>query len=73
MDIILRIPIKTLAELIRNDWKLSALEAAGVDNWSWYGEALSEKDDDGLDWWDIQDMDDVELVKSYGYEVIDNT
>jgi hypothetical protein len=52
---------------------LHALECGGVDNWDWYGESLSEKDDDGQDWWDIQDVDDIELLKSYGYEVINHT
>ena len=26
--------------LVRADKKLSALEAAGVDNWEWYGDAM---------------------------------
>lgn len=29
-----------LIELIRAERTLSALEAAGVDNWEWYGDAL---------------------------------
>lgn len=72
MEQTIQIPIKELADLLRRSWKLYALECGGVDNWSYYGEALSEKDDDGDDWWDIQDMNDIELIKRYGYEIADN-
>ena len=72
MEQTIQIPIKELADLLRRSWKLYTLECEGVDNWSYYGEALSEKDDDGDDWWDIQDMDDIKLIKSYGYEITDN-
>ena len=34
-------------ELIEAERKLGALEAAGVDNWEWYGEAMSALDGDG--------------------------
>ena len=73
MELTVQIPVKKLASLLRNSWKLHALECGGVDNWDWYGESLSEKDNDGQDWWDIQDMDDIELLKSYGYEVVNHT
>lgn len=73
MGPIVQVPIEKFANLLRRSWKLYALECGGVDNWSYYGEALSEKDDDGDDWWDIQDMDDVKLIKSYGYEIINNS
>lgn len=73
MEPTVQIPIKKLASLLRNSWKLHALECGGVDNWDWYGESLSEKDDDDKDWRDIQDMDDIELLKSYGYEVVNNS
>ena len=33
-------------ELLRRDRKLRALENGGVDNWEWYGEALSSMDDE---------------------------
>lgn len=36
-------------ELIKDQRKLRALEAAGVDNWEWYGDAmdtLEEKSDE---------------------------
>lgn len=73
MEPIVQVPINKLANLLRRSWKLYALEYGGVDNWSYYEEVLSEKDDDGDDWWDIQDMDDVKLIKSYGYEIINNS
>lgn len=31
---------KRMKELLRAEAKLNALEAGGVDNWEWYGEAL---------------------------------
>lgn len=73
MEQTIQIPIKELADLLRRSWKLYALEYGGVDNWDWYDRALSEQDDDGDDWWDIQDMDDIELIKRYGYEIADNS
>ena len=73
MEQTVQIPIEKLANLLRNSWKLYALEYGGVDNWDWYDRALSEQDDDGDDWWDIQDMDDIELIKRYGYEIADNS
>ena len=73
MEQTVQIPIEKLANLLRNSWKLYALEYGGVDNWDWYDRALSEQDDDGDDWWDIQDIDDIELIKRYGYEIIDNS
>lgn len=33
-----------LADLLRASNKLSCLEAGGVDNWTWYDEALSDYD-----------------------------
>ena len=38
-----------LAELLRDRWKLRCLEMAGVDNWTWYDEALTEYNEDDLD------------------------
>ena len=37
-----------LADLIRDSIKLSQLEAGGVDNWTWYAEALTEYNEDDL-------------------------
>lgn len=65
------IPVKKLAKLLRESNKLSRLEWGGVDNWDWYGESLCEKDDDGLEYEDIVEMDDEELVKSYGYKIVE--
>ena len=31
---------KTLLEIVTAYYKLQALEAGGVDNWSWYGDSL---------------------------------
>lgn len=38
-----------LAYLLRASYKLSCLEAGGVDNWTWYDEALSDYCDEDLD------------------------
>jgi len=38
-----------LADLIRDSIKLSYLEAGGVDNWTWYDEALTEYNEADLD------------------------
>lgn len=38
-----------VADLIRDSIKLSYLEAGGVDNWTWYDEALTEYNEDDLD------------------------
>lgn len=35
---------KELANLLRASIKLNCLEAGGVDNWTWYDEALSDYD-----------------------------
>lgn len=46
-----------LAHLLRARYKLSCLEAGGVDNWIWYDEALSDYCD--------EDLDDDILTKEY--------
>ena len=38
----IKIPQERLKELQRIEMKMKALEAAGVDNWEFYGEALNE-------------------------------
>ena len=50
---------KMLLKLITAYFKLNALEAGGVDNWSWYGDSLNNylrkympKDLDEDDYWD---------------------
>lgn len=53
-----------LAELLREEWKLQALEAGGVDNWEWYDESLFHPDG-GKTLNDIEDMSDEEIIKNY--------
>ena len=38
--------------LLKASWKLQALEAGGVDNWSWYSESLE-------DYWKFIDENDL--------------
>lgn len=40
------VPKDELADLIRDHIKMRYLENAGVDNWCWYDEALSEYHED---------------------------
>ena len=62
-----------LKRLLADSELLARLDAAGVDNWIGYGEALSENIDYGKpyeDWLEI-DLDD--LVKKYqDYTIIDD-
>lgn len=46
-----------LAELLREECKLQALEAGGVDNWEWYDESLFHLDE-GKTLNDIENMSD---------------
>ncbi len=46
-----------LADLIRASIKLSYLESGGVDNWTWYDEALSD--------YCNEDLDDDTLTEEY--------
>ena len=46
-----------LADLLRASSKLSCLEAGGVDNWTWYDEALSD--------YCNEDLDDDTLTEEY--------
>lgn len=54
---------KRLAELLRKEWKLGALEAGGVANWNWYGKSLYPDEDTTLN--DIEDMSDEDIIKNY--------
>lgn len=36
------VPASDMIELISCQMKLAALEAGGVDNWSWYGESIGD-------------------------------
>jgi len=60
-----RIRVSRLAELLRNEIRLLALEAGGVDNWDWYGDCFTEETDELLD------ADDEDLVKSEGFTIQD--
>ena len=60
-----RIRVQRLAELLRNETRLLALEAGGVDNWDWYGDCFTEEIDELLD------ADDEDLVKSEGFTIQD--
>lgn len=42
LSIIMEISKHKLAELLRDRYKLEALENYGVDNWSWYNDAMSD-------------------------------
>jgi hypothetical protein len=49
METMVKISAKRLAELLTSENILGALEAAGVDNWEWYGEALNGEDAEETD------------------------
>ena len=53
-----------LAELLREEWKLQALEAGGVDNWEWYDESLFHPDK-GKTLNDIENMSDREIIEKF--------
>lgn len=63
------IPKNEFASLLRDSDKLHRLEYGGVDNWEWYGEALSVEEDLSYD--EIQDMSDDNLIDFYGYKIIE--
>lgn len=52
-----------LAELLKEEQKLTLLENGGVDNWEWYGDSLNP--DDGITYDDIQDMSNDEVIEKY--------
>lgn len=54
-----------LAELLRKEWELRALETGGVDNWEWYDESLFHPDEEGKTLNYIEDMSDEEIIKNY--------
>ena len=60
-----RVRVQRLAELLRNETRLLALEAGGVDNWDWYGDCFTEEVEELLD------ADDEDLVKSEGFTIQD--
>lgn len=38
--------VELISELLRDRWKLRCLEMAGVDNWTWYDQAMSDYEAD---------------------------
>ena len=46
-----------LAELLRDSQKLNCLEMAGVDNWTWYDQAMDD--------YNADEYTDDELTKDY--------
>lgn len=65
---------KTLLDLLASSLRLRALEADGVDNWSWYGEGFREfleyyktpEDKDNEDFW----FEDAALVELENYKPV---
>ena len=60
-----RIRVQRLAELLRSETELLALQAGGVDNWDWYGDCFTEEVEELLE------ADDEDLVKSEGFTIQD--
>lgn len=60
-----RVRVQRLAELLRSEAELLALQAGGVDNWDWYGDCFTEEVDELLE------ADDEDLVKSEGFTIQD--
>ena len=60
-----RVRVQRLAELLRSETELLALQAGGVDNWDWYGDCFTEEVEELLD------AGDEDLVKSEGFTVRD--
>lgn len=59
---------KLLAQLLRDSYKLSCLEATGVDNWENYSEALSSRELCTENYWDYINKSDSEIIKEYGFK-----
>lgn len=71
------VPKDELMDLLYDSLKLQALEVAGVDSWTWYGDSIRDfidaakadynvpKDDDDFD---ISDMADVDVE---GYRTVE--
>ncbi len=60
-----RVSVPRLAELLRSETELLALQAGGVDNWDWYGECFTEEVEELLE------ANDEDLVKSEGFTIQD--
>lgn len=52
-----------LVQLIKDSYKLSCLEAYGVDNWEGYSEALRFDADGALSYFDFIKQDKSEILK----------
>ena len=52
-----------LVHLIKDSYKLSCLEACGVDNWEGYSEALHFDADGALSYFDFIKQDKSEILK----------
>lgn len=52
-----------LVQLIKDSYKLSCLEACGVDNWEGYSEALRFDEDGALSYFDFIKQDKSEILK----------
>lgn len=52
-----------LVQLIKDSYKLSCLEACGVDNWDGYSEALHFDADGALSYFDFIKQDKSEILK----------
>jgi hypothetical protein len=60
-----RVSVPRLAELLRNEAELLALQAGGVDNWDWYGDCFTEEVEELLE------ADNEDLIKSEGFTIQD--
>ena len=54
---------KRLAELLREEWKLRALENGGVGNQDWYEDSVFPDEGTTLD--DIEDTSDEKIIEDY--------
>lgn len=54
-----------LADLLRSEIELSALQAGGVDNWDWYGDCFDENTRELLD------ADNETIIRSEGFTIKD--
>jgi len=60
-----RVSVPRLAELLRSEAELLALQAGGVDNWDWYGECFTE------DVEELLEANNEDLIKSEGFTIQD--
>lgn len=60
-----RIRVPMLAELLRSEAMLLALQAGEVDNWEWYEECFT----DSVEY--LLEADDEDLIRSEGYTIQD--